>query len=151
VTDRKHLVSLLLAMAGIGVAAYLTYTHYNQGALACGIGDCETVQASKYARLLGIPVAVFGLAMYAGLLALLLLRAARPQISDVLTAAITAVLLAGTIYAAYLTYLEIWVIDAICQWCVTSAIITVLLLLVEGSRLINDYRGVFTNLDMEDE
>jgi uncharacterized membrane protein len=59
-------------------------------------------------------------------------------------------LLAGSIYAAYLTYLEIWVIEAVCQWCVTSAIISVLLLLVEGARLMNDYRSAFTDLETED-
>jgi uncharacterized membrane protein len=150
VIQRKDLVSLLLAVAGIGVAAYLTYTHYNQGALVCGVGDCETVQASRYAKLFGIPIAVLGLAMYLGVLALLIVRHVRPARADVATVAMFGTLLAGSIYAAYLTYLEIWVIEAVCQWCVTSAIISVLLLLVEGARLMNDYRSAFTDLETED-
>jgi uncharacterized membrane protein len=150
VIQRKDLVSLLLAVAGIGVAAYLTYTHYNQGALVCGVGDCETVQASRYAKLFGIPIAVLGFAMYLGVLALLIVRHVRPARADVATVAMFGTLLAGSIYAAYLTYLEIWVIEAVCHWCVTSAIISVLLLLVEGARLMNDYRSAFTDLETED-
>jgi uncharacterized membrane protein len=150
VIHRNDLVSLLLTIAGIGVAAYLTYTHYNQGALVCGVGDCETVQASKYAALFGIPIAVLGLAMYVGVLALLIARNARPALADMATVAMIGTLLAGAIYAVYLTWIEIWVIEAVCQWCVASAIITILLLLVEGARLMNDYRDAFTDLEMED-
>jgi uncharacterized membrane protein len=149
-TRRGDLIALLLTLAGIGVAGYLTYVHYNQGALVCGIGNCEIVQSSKYAKMFGVPIAVFGLAMYLAILALLLVRRARPQIADTATLAIFALLMAGTIYAAYLTYLEIWVIEAICQWCVASAIITVVLLLVEGARLTEDYRRVTRDLEMED-
>jgi len=146
---RSDVVALLLAIAGIGVAGYLTYVHYNQGALVCGIGDCEIVQSSKYAKLFGIPIAILGLGMYLTLLGLLIARLRRPDIADVATAGIMAILLAGTIYAAYLTYLEIWVIKAICQWCVISAIITVLLLLTEGVRLMQDYRDGSAELELE--
>jgi len=148
---RKDLIALILTIAGIGVAGYLTYVHYDQGALVCGIGNCEIVQSSTYAKTFGIPIALLGLAMYLGVLALLIVRMVRPALADMATAAIIATLLAGTIYAAYLTYLEIWVIEAICQWCVVSAIITVLLLLVEGARLTEDYRAASGSLDMEDD
>ena len=149
-TRRGDLIAFILTLAGIGVAGYLTYVHYNQGALVCGIGNCEIVQSSTYAKMFGIPIALFGLAMYLAVLALLLVRRARPHLADSATMAIFAVLMAGAIYAAYLTYLEIWVIEAICQWCVVSAIITVLLLLVEGARLTEDYRRVTRDLEMED-
>ncbi|HVL25017.1 MAG TPA: vitamin K epoxide reductase family protein [Thermomicrobiales bacterium] len=149
-TRRGDLIAFILTLAGIGVAGYLTYVHYNQGALVCGIGNCEIVQSSTYAKMFGIPIALFGLAMYLAVLALLLVRRARPHLADTATMAIFAVLMAGAIYAAYLTYLEIWVIEAICQWCVVSAIITVLLLLVEGARLTEDYRRVTRDLEMED-
>jgi uncharacterized membrane protein len=148
---RRDLIALMLTIAGIGVAGYLTYVHYNQGALVCGIGDCEIVQTSTYAKMFGIPIALFGLGMYLAILALLIVRFSRPQWADTATAAIIAILLAGAIYAAYLTYLEIWVIEAICQWCVASAILTVLLLVVEGARLTEDYRAASGPLDMEDD
>ena len=146
---RLDLIAIVLTVAGIGVAGYLTYVHYNQGALVCGIGNCELVQSSKYAKMFGIPIAVFGLARYLALLALLLVRMRRPEHADTATAAVMAILIAGTIYAAYLTYLEIWVIHAVCQWCVASAIITVLLLLIESGRLMQDYRSTTALLDLE--
>ena len=62
-TDRLLRLALLaVSAAGIGVAAYLTYVHYQPRALICTTGGCETVQDSKYAVLAGIPIAVFGLA-----------------------------------------------------------------------------------------
>lgn len=125
-------VSLVLATAGLGVAGYLTYTHYQPAALVCSVGDCDTVQTSRYAMVGGIPIAIFGLLMYLSVIALGILRSLRPEWFSLATMASFALVLAGTLYAAYLTYLEIAVIDAICQWCVTSAILTVGILLAEG-------------------
>ncbi|HEY7031354.1 MAG TPA: vitamin K epoxide reductase family protein [Thermomicrobiales bacterium] len=129
---RLTAISLVLAVAGTGVAAYLTSVHYDDALLLCGVGNCETVQQSKYAEIAGIPVALLGLLMYLALAALGLLRWRRPDVRPAATTLAFAVALAGTIYAAYLTYLEIWVIDAICQWCVTSAILTLGILVVES-------------------
>jgi uncharacterized membrane protein len=125
-------VSFVLALAGSGVAAYLTWVHYDESILLCGVGDCATVQQSKYAEVGGIPVALCGLGMYLAVIALGLLRWRRPGLRAATTMATFGLVLAGTIYATYLTYLEIWVIDAICQWCVVSALLTLGLLAVEG-------------------
>jgi uncharacterized membrane protein len=130
---RLTAASLLLAIAGAGVAAYLTTVHYDERLLLCGVGDCETVQQSKYAEIAGIPVALLGLIMYLSIAALGLLRWRRPDFRSTGTMAAFAIALAGAIFAAYLTYLEIWVIDAICQWCVASAILTLGILAVEGT------------------
>lgn len=128
-------------MAGIAVAGYLSYVSYNHEALTCSIGDCATVQASDYATLMGVPIALLGLGMYLGVLGLGALRLVQPDYKDVATFSIFAIVVAGAIYAGYLTYLEIWVIEAICQWCVISALLTVGLVVSEStlvSRLLRE-------------
>ena len=125
-------ISAVLAALGIAVSAYLTVIHFDEGLLVCGLSDCHTVQTSDYAEILGIPVALLGLGMYVALLGLVALRWLRPAITVATTAAAFALALAGVIFAGYLTYVEIFVLEAICQWCVVSAVLTTLLLVVEG-------------------
>lgn len=124
---------ILLSVIGAAIAGYLTYTHFNESALVCAVGDCGTVQKSKYAEIGPIPIALLGLGMYVvlGILAAGRLRGRLPVTFQQATIAAWAIALAGVAYAAYLTYLEIWVIDAICQWCVASAIVTTLILAAE--------------------
>lgn len=145
-TRPLNLVSLILAIAGIAVAGYLTYVHYNLGALVCGIGDCETVQASEYSVVFGIPIAILGLLAYLGLAVLIIGRSVVPEYADLANLVILFILITGTIYYGYLTYLELNVINAVCQWCVASAVITVALLVVElfrFSRAWNDTAAGF--------
>lgn len=128
------LATLVLSVLGLGVAGYLTYVHYNHNALVCTTGGCETVQSSKYATLGPLPIAVLGVGMYLALGALAAARRFRADWLAFDTATILAwvAVAAGVAYAAYLTYLELFVINAICQWCVTSAIISVLILACES-------------------
>ena len=77
-------------------------------------------------------VALFGLGMYVALLGLVALRWLRPDSTVYVTATTFALSLAGVIFAGYLTYVELFVLEAICQWCVVSAVLTALLLLTEG-------------------
>jgi len=119
---------LLLAIVGVGVAAYLTKVGFDpERTISCGpLGDCHTVQSSQYADVAGVPVALLGLGMYLALLGLLAARRWGPWASMApswVPTAVFAIALAGTLYSAYLTYLELWVIDAICAWCVASALI----------------------------
>ena len=106
-----------LAALGLAISAYLTWTHFAGVAPACAGGShgCETVQSSRYATFLGIPVSVVGLAGYA---ALLLSASLRAEIGVYLG---FFVALVGTLFSAYLTYLEVFVIHALCQWCLASA------------------------------
>lgn len=131
-TQRVELAALLLALGGGALSLYLTIVHYDRNALVCGVGDCHTVQSSSYAVALGVPVAVWGLAMYALLALLGTLRLVRPGLAWPIT--LTALLLTfgGVLYSAYLTYLELAVIDAICQWCVVSALLVTGLLIAEA-------------------
>jgi len=115
----------LLALAGLGVSGYLTWTHLTNQAIACGGSqDCDLVQQSAYSAVLGIPVALLGMLAYATLLALLFLRGRLPEAWDAyIPLAVFGISLIGVLYSAYLTYLEIYVIHAICRWCVSSAVI----------------------------
>jgi uncharacterized membrane protein len=130
---RWALASLGFALAGLAVAVYLTYTHFNEGALVCGVGDCQTVQGSEFATIAGIPIALLGLGLFGTLVALGVIRTRAPQAAEALTFAAFGFALAGVLYSAYLTYLEVAVIFAICQWCVVSAIATLGVCLAEGT------------------
>lgn len=105
-----------LALFGLAISAYLTWVHYAEVQPICsGISDCERVQTSDYAELAGIPVAVLGLVGHAAILVSLWLRV---EITVLL-----AYVAVG--FSAYLTWAELFEIDAICQWCVASALTTV--------------------------
>jgi uncharacterized membrane protein len=98
------------------------------GVLRCGTGSCETVQASAYARLGGVPVAFFGVVGYLALLVVALVGL-QPSFLDRRGPSILLFVLAsgGLLFTAYLTYLEAFVIHAWCRWCLGSAgIITVI-------------------------
>lgn len=141
-TKPLNIVALILSIAGIAVAGYLTYVHYNMGALVCGVGDCETVQASKYSEMFGIPIAIFGLVAYIVLAVLTIVRSTMHEYADIANGIILFILVTGTIYYAYLTYLELNVIYAVCQWCVISAVITVLLLIMELVRVSRSWNEI---------
>ena len=116
---------IVVSLAGIAVAGYLTYVHYEPKALVCtGSGGCETVQDSSYAVLLGIPVAVLGLAVWVAALCLTLWNG---ELARTLTAALAVGSLA---FVAYLVILQLFVIEAICIWCMTNDVVLVPLLTV---------------------
>ena len=121
-----------LALAGIFISTYLTlYKLGVVGELSCTIGSCETVNTSRWSVFLGLPVAAWGLFFYVDVFAVALAGTTRrlenqPIISIVLVAEAAI----GVLFSAWLTYLELAVIHAICIWCMTSAIIVVLILLV---------------------
>jgi uncharacterized membrane protein len=111
----------VLAAAGFLISAYLTWGHFARVAPVCvgGTGGCETVQSSRYATILGVPVAVLGLVGYSGLLFAAMLRTEGGVYLGFLIA------LVGTLFSFYLTYLEVFVIHALCQWCLVSAALMV--------------------------
>ena len=118
------------AISAIGavISAYLTWVHYSGNlALCIGVGGCESVQGSRFAVAGGVPVALIGLAGFALIfaLAVLRLRHAPPAWADI---AIFALSIAATIYVTYLTYIELFVIGAVCPWCVAAAVCAVLVL-----------------------
>lgn len=121
----------LIALAGLGIAAYLTYIHYaGLKPLCLSSGGCERVQSSHYAKLGGIPVATIGLVGYAAILASLFVRGEAGLAGGALVA------LVGFGFSVYLTYLELFKIHAICQWCVASAVLMTVLAVLTVVRLL---------------
>jgi uncharacterized membrane protein len=140
ITERRlRYVAIVLALIGLGVASYLTYVHYEDIRPVCGLGgDCVKVQTSEWSKLAGIPVAVLGLIGYAVILVSLFVPGEEALIAGALTS------LVGFGFSAYLTYREVFTIEAICQWCVASAIIMTLLAIITTTRLLlspGDQRG----------
>jgi uncharacterized membrane protein len=115
----------LLALVGIFVALYLWLHALGFGGpLKCGTGGCETVQTSPYAVLFGIPVAAYGVVGYLALFVVALLALRPAAVADgkwnLLLLGLSTV---GLLFTLYLTYLELFVIHAICRWCVGSAVV----------------------------
>jgi uncharacterized membrane protein len=125
----KRMLVALIALAGVFVALYLTlYKLGYIGTLACAVGSCETVQTSKWATFLGLPVGAWGVGYYLVVLALGLIGLT-PRYADTRRLSEVLVWLTGfgLAFSLWLTYLELFVIDAICQWCVVSAILATIL------------------------
>jgi uncharacterized membrane protein len=116
VNEALRRLAIGLAVVGLGVASYLTYIHYRGIESVCAIAHgCEQVQTSEWSKLLGVPVALLGLIGYVSLLGALIVDGEAGRLAAV-TFAWT-----GAAFSAYLTYREIFTIDAICIWCVISA------------------------------
>jgi uncharacterized membrane protein len=115
----------LLALVGFFVALYLWLHALGiGGALKCGTGSCEVVQTSPWAVFLGLPVALYGVVGYFTLLVVALVSLRAAAVPDRKWSALLAGLAsAGFLFTIYLTYLELFVIHAICRWCVGSAVI----------------------------
>jgi uncharacterized membrane protein len=121
-----------VALLGVAIAGYLVYVHYAdiEPICAAGNGGCEKVQTSDYADLGGIPVALLGLIGYLASLGSLFVR------GDLGRFAGAAIALSGFGFSMYLTYREVFTIEAICQWCVASAVLMTLLAVLTAVRLV---------------
>jgi uncharacterized membrane protein len=120
----------LIALIGLGVAIYITIADSGGGHPLCVAGGsgCQTVANSSYSHLFGVNVAVFGIVGYLMLIGAALIRGDAGRFAGLLVA------LVGFGFSAYLTYLELFTIDAICQWCVASAVLMTLALGINAVR-----------------
>jgi uncharacterized membrane protein len=128
----------LLAFIGVFVSTYLTLYKFGYiGSLQCAVGSCETVNTSRWATFLGLPVAAWGLGFYVAVLALVFVGI-QERYADSRAVALALVALTGwgVLFSGWLTYLELFVIDAICIWCVTSAVIVLVMFAIS----VLDYR-----------
>lgn len=125
----RRMALAVLALLGALLAAYLTLHDMGIiGTLACGSGDCEIVQSSRWSMLLGVHVAVWGVAYYA-LIFLVAMAGTQAQFAEDhrLSLALVGLTGWGVIFSGWLTYLELFRIHAICRWCVGSATIVAVL------------------------
>jgi len=136
--DQKlHLSIYLLAGIGLIDSLYLSWVKLtHQEAFCGGSGDCATVASSPYSEIGGVPIALLGVGAYVLVLLLVFLETRNAFWRNNAPLLVFGLSLSGTIYSAYLTYLEIAVIHAICQYCVVSAVVMVLLLVVAFFRLL---------------
>ncbi len=125
-------IATFLATFGIGVATYIAIAESGGGSPVCVAGGhgCQTVAESSYSHLLGVNIAIFGIFGYVLLLAAALLRGDLARMTGF------AIALVGFGYSLYLTYLEVFTIEAICQWCVASAVLMTLLFATNSLRML---------------
>lgn len=139
----------LLAMGGVVLAIYLSL--YKLGMiteLTCAVGSCETVQLSEWATFLGLPVAMWGVGAYLAVLALALIGL-QPAFAE--SRAISWLLVGlnawNVLFSGWLTYLELYVIDAICMWCVVSAVLMLVIFVLS----VLDLRAVYGSPIAQDD
>jgi uncharacterized membrane protein len=115
------------------VAIYLTYVETQEVLALCGpVGDCNAVQNSPYAYLFGVlPVGLLGMIGYVMIMAAWLIgRRSHAAVARYANLAVFGMAVFGVLFSIYLTYLELWVILAVCLWCLSSAVLMGLILLV---------------------
>lgn len=128
--------SAVLAAIGLVDSIYLTWVKSVNSYSSCiGIGNCELVNQSRFAELWGQPIALFGALAYLAILSLLLSETIVDGMADWSPLVVFGLTTAGSLYSAYLTYLEIVVLQAICPYCVLSAVAMVALWGLAISRL----------------
>jgi uncharacterized membrane protein len=119
-----------LAMVGAAIAAYLVYTRVSGATIACSTGGCEAVQSSRYAELLGLPISALGLGVYLALGACAISSGELARVTGATLA------LTGVGFGAYLLYVQVVVIGALCQWCIASDGVMSLLTVAAVLRLV---------------
>jgi uncharacterized membrane protein len=140
----KRMIVATLALIGVFVATYLTLFKLGYiGELSCSIGSCEEVNTSRWSILLGQPVAAWGIAFYGAVFAIALAGVQeRLAMSRGISLLLVAASGSGLLVSAYLTYLELFVIHAICIWCITSATIVTLIFIASVLDLRSLPQGV---------
>ncbi len=125
-----------LALVGLLDSAYLAYVKLaNQLASCSGIGDCETVNSSRFSEIGGVPIALLGAAGYVLILASVAVDRPGGRWEDAGRYSFFGLTLIGTLYSLYLTYIEVFVLRAVCPFCVASAVVMVALFVLSIGRL----------------
>lgn len=129
---------VVTALIGLIDSAYLIWIKIANDKVYClpGLGDCWTVNTSQYSQVLGIPVSVFGVIGFIIILSIALLGHHNHFINNNREILLFGITLAGFLYSLYLTYLELFVINAICPFCVLSAIAMTVLFILSVIRLV---------------
>lgn len=130
--DRLSVLIPILAVLGLGVAFYLTYVETQNVAAVCGpVGDCNAVQSSRFAKLFGfLPVGLLGLVGYIGIIIAWFVARSQSSLSRLAALGVFGMALFGVLFTIYLTYLELFVILAVCIWCLSSAVLMALTLIL---------------------
>jgi len=131
----RRAIIMVAAAIGLIISLYLLSVHWGWGQLVClDIGDCEVVNTSVYAELLGLPVALLGAFTYLVLLVIGVLswRHLSEELASLVQFVVAAI---GVAFSLYLTYIELFVLRAICPWCVLSALLITLITVLSVQQL----------------
>lgn len=128
-------ILIVLSVIGVADAIYLTYVKLQTGGICVAGAGCEIVNSSVYSQIAGIPIAALGGLAYLAMLAVLLLEPRIEFFEFNGPLIVFGFSFFGFLYSVYLTYLELFVIHAICEFCVLSAVVLTLMLVLSGLRL----------------
>jgi uncharacterized membrane protein len=128
----------VLSLVGTGVSGYLTYTRWFGKSVVCaGLHSCQAVAESSYSHLGPVPVSLLGVLGYAAILAVAVIwLRSGDRFGDWPLLGIWGMAVGGTAYSVYLTYVELFVIDAVCIWCVTQAVVMVAILIASTAGVL---------------
>lgn len=131
---------LLLSILGAIDSVYLWIIKLVNKPTLCiqGVGDCWSVNTSKYSEINGVPISILGAAAYLLIIIVVIFENRIELVKRNSTLAVFGITLIGVVYSAYLTYLEIWIIRAICPFCILSALIMLALFSLSIIGLKND-------------
>lgn len=136
--NRSNFIIIAAAIIGLLDSLYLSYVKLSGTQIYCtpGLGECDVVNASRWSILWGIPLGVYGVLGYTLLFLIAVFGKKIPFISKDTDLYLFAISLAGFLFSAYLTYLELFVLKAICQWCVLSAIMMTVIFIFSIRNLV---------------
>lgn len=148
-TQKKGRISLdaillILIAAGILVSGYLTYVKFTAEPMACvggGMFDCSTVQNSIYAEMFGIPIAYMGLATYIVMAGLIVLESRIGLLQEFGNLILFAITLFAWLFSMWLVYVQFFLLEALCQWCLTHEVLMTLILPLVCVRLWRSLRS----------
>lgn len=136
-------LQLILILMGTIVSAYLVYIKVTNGAVACVAGDvfnCDKVQTSAFSSIFNIPVVYPGLAMYLLLTALLLLENRLPFLRENGQMIVVGISVFGWLFSMYLVYIQFFVLQSLCPWCLLHEVIFTLFFAVSIARYLRSNR-----------
>lgn len=120
-------ISIVVAILGLALAIYLSYEYANPAPIGCTLTGCQDVRESIYSQLIGVDIPVWGAFFYAGAL-ILFSSTYYSKLSKIQLLPLIVLYTAfGFFFSMYLTYLEVFVIHALCQWCLLSAVFATIL------------------------
>jgi len=134
---RLSQLAIMLAIIGLLVSIYMTiYKITSNDSMCIGSGDCKTVNASRYAEVYGIPVAVLGVAGYAAILAVLFLERRPGFFEQNGSMLFFGLSLTGFLFTLYLIFVEVALIKAYCPFCITSQTVMTIIFIISVIRLV---------------
>jgi len=128
----------IVAAIGLLDSTYLAYVKLANTEIYCtpGLGNCDVVNASQWSTLWGIPLGVYGVAGFGAILLISLFGNRWKMLTDNSNMVIFAISLGGFLFSLYLTYIELFVLRAICQWCILSALMMTVIFIVSVYELV---------------